>query len=73
MSATFRGGLVDDRGVTIAVRRAGVAMKSLSFFSVAARAKGLVIGYGPSPTDRVDEGMDRVRHVLERTRRPGAG
>jgi GntR family transcriptional regulator/MocR family aminotransferase len=72
ITAVLRDGLPDDRALAIAARRVGVAMQTLSLFSVSSRTKGLVLGYGPIPTERIDDGLDRLLQTLERSRRSGS-
>jgi GntR family transcriptional regulator/MocR family aminotransferase len=44
----------------------GVELRPLSMYAVDPPAPpGLVLGYGAIPTDRIDEGLDRLRRCFE--------
>ncbi|WP_460526310.1 MocR-like pyridoxine biosynthesis transcription factor PdxR [Flindersiella endophytica] len=67
VAAYFRSETVDDtRDVVDPARRAGVALPALSWFSARPQhtRPGLVLGYGAIPTDRIDEGLRRLRSCL---------
>lgn len=67
VAAYFRSPEIDDaRDVVEPARRAGVALPALSWFSARPERarRGLVLGYGAIPTDRIDEGLRRLRACL---------
>jgi GntR family transcriptional regulator / MocR family aminotransferase len=67
VAAYFRSASVDDaHDVVEPARRSGVTLPALSWFSARPEhaRPGLVLGYGAIPTDRIDEGLRRLRSCL---------
>lgn len=68
IAAQLRDPDVDDVGLAHRAARAGVAVQPLSTFAMTEPARrGLIIGYGTIPADRIADGLRRVRTCLDRT------
>ncbi|MCI0573447.1 MAG: PLP-dependent aminotransferase family protein [Myxococcaceae bacterium] len=75
LSATFhQGGLRLEREVAERAKAAGIGLYPLSRFYAGSPARaGLVLGYGAVATDRIDEGLRRLRSIISaaaRAQRP---
>ena len=58
----------DDAAVVAAAAADGIALQPLSAYAVsAAPPPGLLLGYGAIQTDRIAEGLRRLRRCLDRT------
>jgi GntR family transcriptional regulator/MocR family aminotransferase len=56
----------DDEAVAARARQVGVGLGSLSFFAVTRpQTRGLVLGYGLIPIDRIEPGLRRLRRCLQ--------
>jgi GntR family transcriptional regulator / MocR family aminotransferase len=68
VAAFLRCTIADEAAVAAAAAHAGIGLRRLSPYYAAGRARpGLALGYGGVSHERIDEGLRRLRVLVERT------